>query len=80
MTFVYVLKSIPYPERYYTGVTADIEARLLQHNSGNSAHTSKYRPWALVASVGLADEKKAYAFEKYLKSGSGRSFSNKHFR
>jgi len=28
----------------------------------------------------FADDSRADAFEKYLKTGSGRAFSNRHFR
>jgi hypothetical protein len=29
--------------------------------------------------IAFDDYKKAYAFERYLKSGSGRAFAKKHF-
>jgi hypothetical protein len=29
--------------------------------------------------IGFADEGRAIAFERYLKSGSGRAFAKKHF-
>src|SRR5712672_1033458 len=40
-------------------------------------HTSKYRPWRLKTCVAFSDEKQAIAFEKYLKSSSGRAFAKK---
>ena len=40
---------------------------------------AKFRPWTLLAYFAFADKKTAVAFEKYLKSGSGRSFVNRHF-
>jgi len=42
-------------------------------------HTSKYRPWRVRTYVAFTKEKLAIAFEKYLKSGSGRAFAKKHF-
>jgi putative endonuclease len=40
-------------------------------------HTRKFKPWDLVAYIGFADEPTAHAFEKYLKSGSGKAFLKK---
>jgi predicted GIY-YIG superfamily endonuclease len=63
----------------YVGVTADLRQRLAEHNAGKSAHTSKYVPWKLVTYVAFSDERKAEAFERYLKSGSGHAFARKRF-
>jgi putative endonuclease len=52
-------------------------ARLEVHNSGGSPHTSKYKPWRLVTYVGFSDEAKAIAFERYMKTVSGRAFVKK---
>ena len=41
--------------------------------------TSKYGPWRLRTYIAFSDEKSALAFERYLKSGSGRAFAKKHF-
>ena len=38
-----------------------------------------FGPWVLIAYFAFAQEKTAVAFEKYLKSGSGRAFINRHF-
>ncbi len=77
--FVYSLQSLSHSDKFYIGCTEDVEARLEKHNKGDSPHTSKYRPWKMVAYLWFEDEKKALTFEKYLKSGSGRAFSKKHF-
>jgi len=34
-----------------------------------------FRPWRIKSYVAFADEARAIAFEKYLKSGSGRAFA-----
>ena len=39
--------------------------------------TNKFKPWRLMYYFCFVDEKKAFAFEKYVKSGSGRAFSQK---
>lgn len=77
MTYVYILRSIENPEHHYIGVTDDLRARLQKHNAGDVAHTSEYAPWAIKTYVAFADEKQAFAFEKYLKSASGRAFAKK---
>ena len=77
MTYVYILRSLGYLDRYYVGVTADLRSRLETHNAGEVAHTSKYAPWAIKTYVAFSDEKQAIAFEKYLKSPSGRAFAKK---
>ncbi|CAA7626212.1 GIY-YIG nuclease family protein [Magnetospirillum sp. UT-4] len=58
-------------------MTSDLKRRLADHNSGKSSHTSKFAPWRLVTYVAFSDERKAMAFERYLKSGSGHAFANK---
>jgi predicted GIY-YIG superfamily endonuclease len=78
--FVYVLRNREIPPRYYTGVTADVAIRLLDHNAGGCRHTSKYRPWTVDVVIEFADERRAVAFERYLKSGSGVAFAQRHLR
>lgn len=79
MYYVYLIKSINYPEILYVGFTTNLEQRLDTHNSGGSIHTSKYRPWDVEMYLSFKDEIKAKAFEKYLKSQSGRAFVKKRF-
>jgi predicted GIY-YIG superfamily endonuclease len=77
--YVYILQSIKYPENYYTGFTNDIKKRIVKHNNGEVLHTSKYKPWRIKNVIFFIDKDKALAFEKYLKSHSGRAFAKKHF-
>jgi len=44
------------------------------------SHTADGRPWIIDVVVEFADERRAIAFEKYLKSGSGCAFAQRHFR
>ena len=78
-TLVYILRSDSHPDRYYTGLTDNIERRLAVHNSGGSKHTAHLRPWSLVAFTTFVTADSAVAFERYLKTGSGRAFSKRHF-
>jgi len=77
--FVYVLKNAAAKPRFYVGCTSDVAARLADHNAGRCPHTARHRPWQLHVTIQLADERRAVAFERYLKSGSGRGFAKKHF-
>lgn len=76
MKYVYILQSA-FPDHYYTGITEDLKARLAKHNAREVPHTSKYAPWRLKTYVAFSDEAQAFAFEKYLKSPSGRAFAKK---
>jgi len=80
MRYVYLLQSIKFPDQTYVGLTDDLRSRFSEHNRGRSPHTAKYRPWRLVSYVAFSDERKAVEFERYLKSASGRAFTNKRLR
>ena len=77
--FVYLIRSERFPERKYIGLTEDFKHRLEQHNKGDSPSTYKYRPWRCEVLVWFDDPNKAKEFEAYLKSGSGWTFSKRHF-
>ena len=47
MFYLYIIYSTKL-DRYYVGYTADIEVRLVQHNSGLSSFTSKAKDWKLM--------------------------------
>ena len=79
MKYVYILEGLADLERHYVGVTDDLKARLARHNSGQVSHTSKHVPWRVKTYIAFSDEKQALAFEKYLKSASGRAFAKKRF-
>jgi predicted GIY-YIG superfamily endonuclease len=80
MNYVYFLKSISFPKQIYVGLTDDMRARLAAHNAGQSPHTAKFKPWRLVTYIAFSDKAKAVAFERYLKTASGRAFANKRLR
>ena len=78
MWYVYILRSEGDPSRRYIGLTNDPGARLREHNSGGSPHTRSGRPWFVDVLIGFTDRDRAAAFEKYLKSHSGRVFASRH--
>ena len=75
--YTYILQSKFHPSHFYTGFTEDLEARLSHHNSGGDPHTSKYTPWRIKTSIAFTDREQALAFERYLKTASGRAFAKK---
>jgi putative endonuclease len=77
--YVYILSSDVDATRHYTDLTDNLEPRLKAHNSGQVPHTAKYCPWKIDTAIAFRSRKKAAAFEKYLKSHSGRAFASKHF-
>lgn len=80
MHYVYFLQSIDHPKQNYAGLTDDLRARLKVHNSGGALHTKKYKPWRLVTYAAFSDPAKAIAFERYMKTASGRAFARKRLR
>ena len=78
--YVYILLSTIHQNRYYTGLTSNVGARLAAHNAGLSKHTASGRPWRLVTTIEFLNAEKARGFEAYLKSGSGRAFARRYFR
>ncbi len=77
MHYVYLLESEAVAGQRYVGTTSDLKQQLVEHNAGRSPHTSKYAPWKLVTYVAFSDKRKAEAFERYLKSGSGHAFARR---
>jgi putative endonuclease len=75
MKYVYILESLD-SQHFYIGITDDLRARLV-NNAGEVPHTSKYGPWRIKTYVPFSDGAQAVAFEKYLKSASGRAFAKK---
>jgi hypothetical protein len=51
-----------------------------EHNAGRCTHTAKYCPWTIDIIIEFPDERRAVAFERYLKSGSGVAFAQRHLR
>ena len=78
MKIVYILKSLK-DNTIYSGNTDDIEERLDRHKKGYVKSTKHKLPIELVCYTVFKDKEKAYDFERYLKTGSGRAFIKKHF-
>jgi len=79
MKYVYLISSQSHPKQSDIGITSDLNKRLIVHNSGGSVHTLKFKPWELIAYFAFSNSERAVAFERYLKTGSGRAFAKKRF-
>lgn len=73
--FVYIL--LCGDGKFYTGCTKNLHDRLDRHQRGSVPATKNRRPVQLITYVAFNDKYRAFAFEKYLKSGSGRAFMYK---
>ena len=77
MWYVYILESKD-GEHWYIGCTDNLDRRLKEHNEGDGFHTQKHAPWKIKNAISFQDKKKAFLFEKYLKTQSGRAFTKKY--
>jgi predicted GIY-YIG superfamily endonuclease len=77
LTLEYVYILMCNNQRTYVGHTSNIEERLERHVGGRVPATKNIRPVKLLTYIAFTDKYKAIAFEKYLKSGSGRAFLKK---
>ena len=78
-SYVYILQSEASPDRFYVGMTDDLQERLRKHNAGKVTHTAKFKPWVIKTTIAFQDRERAAEFERNLKTGSGRAFARKHF-
>ena len=74
--FVYILECSD--KNLYTGCTENLDERLERHRKGYVPATVTRLPVRIIAYTAFEDKYKAFEFEKYLKSGSGRAFLKKH--
>lgn len=77
MYYVYII--LCSDEKTYVGCTSDLKKRLEKHRLGYVPATRARIPFQLINYFAFSNKNKAFQFEKYLKSGSGRAFTKKHF-
>jgi putative endonuclease len=75
MYYVYSLKC---NNGYYVGCTDNLKDRFERHQKGYVQATANRLPIKLEFYFAIKSKYIAFDFEKYLKSGSGRAFINKH--
>jgi len=73
---VYILKCCD--ASFYTGCTSNITDRLIRHNNRQVKYTSSRLPIEIIVTINFNNKYRAYEFESYLKSGSGRAFMIRH--
>jgi putative endonuclease len=73
MHYVYVLRSLK-DKRTYVGSTADLEARIKEHNAGKVRSTKGRRPFILLYSEMVDTVTLARQRENFLKTGRGRQW------
>ncbi len=73
MWYVYILESLV-DNKWYTGFTDDIKARLDRHNKGQVFSTKSRKPFKIIYYEACLHKKDAEAREKYLKSGMGKRY------
>jgi putative endonuclease len=64
--------------KHYVGCTINVKERFTRHKKGYVSSTKHHLPAKLLWCCSFSDRYKAYEFERYLKSGSGRAFATKH--
>ena len=77
MFYVYILRCRN--GSTYTGCTHDLRERFQRHTNGYVPATKLLLPVELIFYCAFKDKYKAFEFEKYLKSGSGKAFMQKRF-
>ena len=77
MYYIYILNCSD--NKLYVGCTQDLKDRVQnRHKKGLVPATRSRLPLKLIAYIAIDNKYKAYKMEKYLKSGSGRVFLNRH--
>jgi len=71
MFWVYILYSNAF-NRFYVGMTTNLEVRLNTHNSGQVKSTKAFVPWEIMYFEEFGTRNEARNREKYLKSATGR--------
>ncbi len=60
--------------KHYIGYTSDLKQRMISHNELGNDWTKSYRPWRIIYTKAFDAKNDAIKYEKWLKSGAGRTF------
>ena len=74
--YVYILKLSN--GDFYIGRSDDLRRRVKEHISGQQRTTKMFLPCKLITYFAFSKKSLAIKFEKYLKTGSGFAFRNRH--
>lgn len=78
MHYVYILRAKGDPTQHYVGSTEDLKRRIQEHQTATQGYTAQRTDWTLHWYCAFQEAAAARAFERYLKSGSGRAFTKRH--
>ena len=73
MWFVYILYSVKI-DRYYVGVTDNLEWRLERHNAGWGRYTKRGIPWEIVYTETFNNKSEALKRERSIKRRKSREY------
>ncbi len=73
MWFVYILYSVKI-DRYYVGVTDNLEWRLERHNAGWGRYTKRGIPWEIVYTETFKNKSEALKRERSIKRRKSREY------
>jgi len=73
MYFTYIIYSVNF-NKYYVGLSANVNQRLKSHNAGKVKSTKAFTSWELVHIEKFDTRIEARKREKYLKSAAGRKW------
>ncbi len=78
MHTVYVLENQS-DRSWYVGQTDNLKRRVLEHNSGTGARTTRMKTggWRLIYAEAYLNKRDALGRERFLKGGSGRTYIKK---
>ncbi len=69
-----------YNNELYVGCTADLQCRIVEHNSGKVKSTKGKLPYTLIHYEAFLDQRDAFAREQFLKTGWGKKFTKKNLK
>ena len=75
--YVYIIYSDQH-SRYYTGMTANLDRRISEHNEGKNRSTRMHVPWRIIHFEEYVTRIEARSREKYFKSAAGRKWRKKN--
>ena len=58
-----------------TGITRNLEQRLLEHNPGNSRHSAQHRRWRIETVVAFKSESKAHNYQVSYEGDDGNDLT-----
>ena len=73
MFVVYILYSCSL-KKFYTGFTADLEQRMMFHNTGKNHFTKKGVPWKIIKIFEFSDKPRAMQLEQQIKKNGAKRY------